>query len=172
MDYFLLILSILLFVFGIIGSVLPALPGPPVSWLGILCLYFVDGIEISSVALWGSLLLTIVISVLDYVIPAQGTKRFGGSKYGVWGTNIGLIIGILAPIPLGFLIGPFLGALIGELLLDPRDIARALKAAIGSFVGFLASTFLKVVFGLVFLIWGIVLIVQKFSASTLLWSTN
>ncbi|MGS4346325.1 DUF456 domain-containing protein [Myroides odoratus] len=167
MDYFLLILSVLLFVLGIIGSILPALPGPPVSWLGILCLYFVDGIEISSVVLWGSLLLTIVISVLDYVIPAQGTKRFGGSKYGVWGTNIGLIIGILVPIPLGFLIGPFLGALIGELLFDPRDIARALKAAIGSFVGFLASTFLKVVFGLVFLIWGLVLIVQKFSSSPL-----
>lgn len=167
MDYFLLILSVLLFVWGIIGSILPALPGPPVSWLGILCLYFVDGIEISSVVLWGSLLLTIVISVLDYVIPAQGTKRFGGSKYGVWGTNIGLIIGILVPIPLGFLIGPFLGALIGELLFDPRDIARALKAAIGSFVGFLASTFLKVVFGLVFLIWGLVLIVQKFSSSPL-----
>ncbi|WP_410878264.1 DUF456 domain-containing protein [Myroides sp. DW712] len=167
MDYFLLILSILLFVFGIIGSVLPALPGPPVSWLGILCLYFVDGIEVSSLALWGSLLLTIVISVLDYIIPAQGTKRFGGSKYGVWGTNIGLIIGILAPIPFGFIIGPFLGALLGELLFDSHNLTRALKAALGSFIGFLASTFLKVIFGLVFLIWGIILIVQKFSTYTL-----
>lgn len=170
MDYFLLILSVLLFVLGIIGSILPALPEPPVSWLGILCLHFVDGIEISSMALWGSLFLTIIVSVLDYVIPAQGTKRFGGSKYGVWGTNIGLIIGILAPIPLGFIIGPFLGALIGELLFDSRDISRALKAAIGSFIGFLASTFLKVVFGLAFLIWGLVLIVQKFSSSASLWS--
>ncbi|MDR0223839.1 MAG: DUF456 domain-containing protein [Myroides odoratus] len=164
MDYFLLILSLLLLIFGIIGSVLPALPGPPVSWLGILCLYFVDGVEISSIALWGSLLITIVVSILDYVIPAQGTKRFGGSKYGVWGTNIGLIIGILTPIPFGFILGPFLGALIGELILDSRDFSRALKAAIGSFIGFLASTFLKVVLGIAFLIWGVLLIIQKFSA--------
>lgn len=168
MDYFLLILGFLLLIGGIIGSVLPALPGPPVSWLGILCLSFVDGIEISSLALWGSLLVTVVISVLDYVIPAQGTKRFGGSKYGIWGTNIGLVIGLIAPIPFGFIIGPFLGALIGELIFDSRDVSRALKAAIGSFIGFLASTFLKVVFGFVFLIWGIILMVQKFSSYALI----
>lgn len=167
MDYFLLILSLLLFILGLIGSVLPALPGPPISWLGLLCLYFVNGIEISSLALWGSLVVTIVISVLDYIIPAQGTKRFGGSKYGVWGTNIGLVIGIIAPIPFGFIIGPFLGALIGELIFDSRDVNRALKAAIGSFIGFLASTFLKIVFGLVFLVWGLVLMVQKFSTFAL-----
>jgi len=170
MDYFLLILSVLLLILGIIGSILPALPGLPVSWLGILCLYFVDGIEMSAFALWGSLLLTVIISILDYVIPAQGTKRFGGSKYGVWGTNIGLVLGIIAPIPFGFILGPFLGALIGELLFDSRDISRALKAAIGSFIGFLASTFLKVIFGVFFLIWGIFLIIQKISALT--WFSN
>ena len=172
MDYFLLILSLLLLIFGIIGSILPALPGLPVSWLGILCLYFVDGIEMSAWALWGSLILTLVISILDYVIPAQGTKRFGGSKYGVWGTNIGLIIGIIAPIPFGFILGPFLGALIGELIYDSRDIARAVKAAIGSFIGFLASTFLKVVFSFVFLVWGVVLIIGKFSSLVLPWSSH
>jgi len=170
MDYFLLILSVLLLILGIIGSILPALPGLPVSWLGILCLYFVDGIEMSAFALWGSLLLTVIISILDYVIPAQGTKRFGGSKYGVWGTNIGLVLGIITPIPFGFILGPFLGALIGELLFDSRDISRALKAAIGSFIGFLASTFLKVIFGVFFLIWGIFLIIQKISALT--WFSN
>ena len=92
-----------------------------------------------------ALLITVVISVLDYVIPAKGTKRFGGSSYGIWGTNIGLVIGILAPIPFGFLIGPFLGALIGELIYDFKDHNRALKAATGSFVGFLASSFMKFV---------------------------
>lgn len=164
MDYFLLVLSVLLLILGIIGSVLPALPGPPVSWLGILCLYFVDGIELSAVALWGSLFLTLVIVILDYLIPAQGTKRFGGSKYGVWGTNIGLVLGIIAPVPFGFILGPFLGALIGELIFDSRDVSRALKAAIGSFIGFLASTFLKIAFGFALLLWGIILMVQKFSS--------
>ncbi|WP_158961691.1 DUF456 domain-containing protein [Myroides fluvii] len=172
MDYFLLILSLLLLIFGIIGSVLPALPGLPVSWLGMLCLYFVDGIEMSSLALWGSLGITIVVSILDYVIPAQGTKRFGGSKYGVWGTNIGLILGILTPVPFGFILGPFLGAFIGELIFDSRDIARALKAAIGSFIGFLASTFLKIIFSLAFLIWGLALMIGKFASLSLPWSSN
>ena len=69
------------------------------------------------------------ITILDYVIPAQGTKRFGGSKYGVWGTNIGLVIGIISPIPFGFVLGPFVGAFIGELIYNSKDSKRALKAA-------------------------------------------
>jgi uncharacterized protein YqgC (DUF456 family) len=88
---------------------------------------------------------TVIISVLDYVIPAKGTKRYGGSSYGIWGTNIGLIVGILTPVPFGFIIGPFVGALIGELIYDFKDHNRALKAAAGSFVGFLASSFMKFV---------------------------
>ena len=81
--------------------------------------------------------------MLDYIIPSIGTKRFGGSKWGAIGTTVGLIIGILVPIPLGFIFGAFLGALIGELLYNHTDVQRALKAAFGSFIGFLASTTLK-----------------------------
>ena len=92
-----------------------------------------------------TLIITIILSVLDFIIPARGTKRFGGSKYGIWGTNIGLIIGILAPIPFGFLIGPFVGALIGELIYNSTDHHRALKAATGSFIGFIASSFIQFV---------------------------
>ena len=80
----------------------------------------------------------------------MGTKRFGGSRWGAIGTTIGLVVGILLPIPLGFLFGAFLGALIGELLYNHKDIKRALKAAFGSFVGFLASTTLKFMVSLVF----------------------
>lgn len=145
MEYFLLLISAILLLAGIAGSILPALPGPPLSWLGLLCLYFVKNIQFSSAILWTTLIITVLISVLDYLIPAQGTKRFGGSKYGIWGTNIGLIIGIFAPVPFGFLIGPFAGALIGELLFDFKNINRAVKAATGSLIGFLASAFIKVV---------------------------
>lgn len=97
-----------------------------------------------------TLLATVVIVVLDYVIPAQGTKRFGGSKYGIWGTNLGLLIGLFIP-PFGFIIGPFVGAFIGELLFDQNNINRAFKAATGSFIGFLASTFMKFVFCMILL---------------------
>ena len=145
MEYFLLIISLLLIVVGLFGSFLPVLPGPPISWLGILLLYFVPGIEMDYWFLGISLFVTLTLVILDYVIPAQGTKKFGGTKYGVWGTNIGLVVGIFAPIPLGFIIGPFVGAFVGELIYNSKDVNRAAKAATGSFVGFLLSSFLKFV---------------------------
>ena len=145
MDILLLILGFACIITGLLGSFLPVLPGPSVSWVGLALLYFTKAVPANYWILGIALLITIVISVLDYVIPAKGTKRFGGSSYGIWGTNIGLIVGILAPVPFGFIIGPVVGALIGELIYDFKDHNRALKAAAGSFVGFLASSFMKFV---------------------------
>lgn len=143
MEYVLLTLSFLLIIGGLIGSFLPVLPGPSLSWLGLLTLYFTKGMEWNYLILGITLAITLLVTVLDYVIPAKGTKKFGGSSYGVWGTNIGLIVGLLAPIPFGFIIGPFVGAFIGEMIYDTKDSKRALKAATGSFIGFLTSTFIK-----------------------------
>lgn len=151
MDYILLILSFILILLGIAGSLLPVLPGLPISWIGLLCFYLIKEVSVNYWALGITLAITLLISVLDYLIPAQGTKRFGGSRYGIWGTNIGLIVGIFAPIPLGFIIGPFVGAFLGELLFDLNDHKRALKAASGSLVGFLASTLLKFIVAVSFL---------------------
>ena len=150
MDYFLLLIGLLCVIIGIIGSILPALPGPPVSWIGILMLYLCKDIATNYWVLIITLLIAIVIGILDYIIPAKGTKYFGGSKYGIWGTNIGLVVGIFIPIPFGFLIGPFLGALVGELIYNSQEKGRALKAATGSFIGFLAGTFMKVLVSLLF----------------------
>ncbi len=151
MEYFLLIAGFCCMLLGILGSLLPALPGPPISWVGLLLLYLCPGMERNYWILGTTLVIAIVIAILDYIIPAKGTKRFGGSKYGIWGTNIGLIVGIFAPIPFGFIIGPFVGALIGELLYDRKDSTRATKAAIGSFIGFLAGTFIKFVVSIAYL---------------------
>lgn len=151
MEYVLLIIGFSCMLLGIAGSLLPALPGLPVSWLGLLLLYFVPQIEFDYWTLGITLFFTIALLILDYIIPAQGTKRFGGSQYGIWGTNIGLIVGFFAPIPFGIIIGPFLGALIGEFLYDNQNPDRALKAATGSFIGFLASTFIKLIVSLVYL---------------------
>ena len=151
MEYFLLILGFILMLVGIIGSILPALPGPPISWVGILMLYLCEGISINYWILAVTLLIAVIIGILDYIIPAKGTKYFGGSKYGIWGTNIGLVVGIFAPIPFGFLIGPFVGALVGELIYNAQEKGRAFKAATGSFIGFLAGTFMKVLVSLLFL---------------------
>jgi uncharacterized protein YqgC (DUF456 family) len=143
MDIFLLLLGFLFVCLGIIGSFLPVLPGPLTSWLGLLLLHFTKIIPMDWTFLGITLGLAILIWILDYFIPAMGTKRFGGTKYGVYGTTIGLIIGLLSPIPFGMLIGTFLGALIGELLYDSKDTNRAIKASFGAFLGFLASTTIK-----------------------------
>jgi uncharacterized protein YqgC (DUF456 family) len=151
MDILLLLLGFICVVVGVFGSFLPVLPGPSISWIGILLLYFTNAVPPNYWILGISALITIALTVLDYIIPAKGTKKFGGSPYGIWGTNIGLIVGIFAPIPLGFLIGPFVGALIGELIYDYKDHQRALKAATGSLLGFLASSFMKFVVCMMFL---------------------
>lgn len=143
MDIFLLILGFLLTLLGIIGSFLPVLPGPFTSWLGLLLLHITKIVPLNWTFLGITLGVAILVWIIDYIIPAIGTKKFGGTKFGVYGTVIGLLLGILFMGPFGIIIGPFLGAFLGELLNDSKDIGKALKAALGSFIGFLTSTFLK-----------------------------
>nr|WP_100804347.1 DUF456 domain-containing protein [Ulvibacter sp. MAR_2010_11] len=151
MDITLLIIGFVLMLIGIIGSVLPVIPGTPVSWAGLVVLHLAPAMTFD----WLFIILTGIVAVgiyvLDYIIPAIGTKKFGGSKAGAWGTIIGLFIGIIAPIPFGILIGPFAGALIGEMVFNKTEGKQAVKAAFGSFIGFLASTFIKLTATLVFL---------------------
>jgi len=149
MDIFLLLIGFLLILLGIAGSFLPVLPGPFTSWTGLLLLHLTDAIPMSYTLLGITLTISIIIWVLDYIIPAIGTKKFGGSRAGAIGTTIGLIIGLISPIPLGFIIGAFLGAFVGELTHN-SNISRALKAAFGSFMGFLASTTLKFIVSVIF----------------------
>lgn len=150
MDIILLILAALCIIFGILGSFLPVLPGPITSWLGLLILHFTEPIPMNKPFLIITLIVAILIWVLDYIIPAMGTKRFGGSKAGMIGTSIGLVVGILSPIPFGIIVGPFLGAFVGEMT-NKTDTNIALKAALGSFLGFLASTFIKFIVAIVYL---------------------
>ena len=152
MDLFLLFVSFLLILLGIVGSFIPVLPGPPVSWLGLLVLHLTKGVPMNYTFLGITLFVAILIFILDYIIPSIGTKRFGGSKAGAIGTIIGLFVGIFSPIPFGILIGPFVGALIGELAFNKSDSKTAFKAAIGSFLGFLASTFMKFVVTMIFFV--------------------
>lgn len=149
MDIFLTILAGFFVILGIIGSFLPVLPGPLTSWIGLLIFHLTDVVPMNWTFLIITLIVAITIWILDYIIPAMGTKRFGGSKAGMVGTSIGLIIGLLSPIPGGIIIGPFAGALIGELI-NKSEFNKALKAAFGSFLGFLASTLIKFIVALVF----------------------
>ena len=150
MDIFLLTIGFLFVMLGLIGSFLPVLPGPLTSWLGLLILYFTSIVPMNYTFLGITLAIAILIWLLDYIIPAIGTKRFGGSTYGVYGTTIGLLIGLLSPIPFGILIGAFLGAFIGEILHDKTNTKRALKASIGSLFGLITSATIKFTVALVY----------------------
>ena len=150
MELVLVLVALFLMILGILGSFLPVIPGPLTSWVGLLVLHFTEGVELSRTFLMMTLLVAGFIYVLDYIIPAIGTKRFGGSRAGMIGTTFGLIIGLLSPIPFGIIIGPFIGALVGEMIYR-NDMNKALKAAFGSFLGFLASTFLKFIVAIIFL---------------------
>jgi len=140
-DYILLIAGILLMILGIIGCLVPVLPGPPFSFLGIILLHlsrFGNFTNAALIILGG---IAIVVTLLDYVVPVWGTKKFGGSKYGTRGAGIGLIIGLFLG-PLGLIIGPLLGAFVGELIFRD-DINYALRAGFGSLLGFLTGIGLK-----------------------------
>lgn len=143
MDLLFVFFGLILMLVGIAGSILPIIPGTPISWLGLIVLYLSPSLEFDWLFIAITGVVAIAIYIMDYLIPAMGTKKFGGSRAGVWGTTIGLLVGILAPIPFGILIGPFVGALLGELIFNETEGPKAFKAALGSFIGFLASTFMK-----------------------------
>jgi len=149
MDIFLLITGFLFALLGIIGSFLPVLPGPLTSWVGLLILHFTNVVPMNWTFLGITLAIAILIWIVDYFIPAMGTKKFGGTRYGVIGTMLGLIIGLLSPIPFGIIIGPFVGAFIGEMMHE-KNSKKALKAAFGSFLGFLTSAFMKFIAAIIF----------------------
>ncbi|HEY9168277.1 MAG TPA: DUF456 domain-containing protein [Lutibacter sp.] len=149
MDILLLIIGFLIVLTGIIGSILPVLPGPLASWVGLLLLYLTKAVPMDWTVLGIALGLAILVSIIDYVLPILGTKKFGGSNYGINGAMVGLIFGIFFG-PLGIIAGPFLGAFLGELIKEPKNSQKAFKAAIGSFIGFLSSTLLKLAVCLVF----------------------
>jgi len=155
MDITLAVLGAVLVLVGFLGSVLPVIPGPPISWAGLLLLKWTDYIsdhgQVYENTLWILLFFVVLVTVLDYVVPILGTKKYGGSKRGVWGATIGVVAGIfiLSPIPaigpiLGIIIGPFVGAYIGEITTGKKK-KDALRAAWGSFVGFLLGVGLKLI---------------------------
>ncbi len=167
MDYLLLILSIIIILLGFIGCLLPILPGPPLSFLGVLLIHLTKFAGFTAGELLFLGLFALIVQVLDYIVPAWGTKKFGGSKYGTWGSILGLIAGLFflpAIGPFGIITilgGPFVGALIGEKIAG-KNSNDAMRAAFGSFVGFLAGTFMKLVCSSVITIYYVREIIQYF----------
>lgn len=143
MDVLWLVLGVILMLVGLAGCILPFLPGPPLCFLALLIQQLQSTPPYTSDFLWTWAAITIVVTGLDYLIPIYGTKKFGGTKYGMWGCVIGLVGGLWLG-PLGLIIGPFVGAFIGEVIGNAGS-SHALRAALGSFVGFLFGTLLKLI---------------------------
>lgn len=152
MDIVLIVIAVIVVFVGLLGAVIPGLPGPPLSWIGLLLFNLTPVADHSLLFMLVMALLAVVITVLDYVVPSWGAKRYGGGKAGVWGCNIGLVLSLIG-LPFGpqGLVGvffwPFLGAYLGETMAGKAS-GHAFRAAWGTFLGMLAGTFIKLVYGI------------------------
>ena len=138
------IIAFVLLILGLLGSIIPGLPGPPLSFIGMFLIHFFTGTQFSTSFLLTWAVIVVLVFLLDYFMQVWGVKKFGGGRKAILGTFLGLFMGLLFP-PVGLLIGPFIGAFIGALLEVQGDNTRALKVAIGSFIGFVTGTILKLV---------------------------
>lgn len=143
MDIALIVIAFVLMLIGIIGCIVPGLPGTPIAYAGLWVAQATDKIDFSwqFLLIWG--IVTLVIFVLDYIVPAWGTKKYGGTNWGVWGSIIGVFAGMFFG-PLGVIIGPLVGAIVGELI-GGKEFAQALRAGWGSFIGILFGTIIKLI---------------------------
>lgn len=144
MDLLFAILGIILIVAGFIGTFVPVIPGAPLAWVGLLLGKFSSYINFPVWLLVVTGIIAAAVSVVDNFFPVWMTKQSGGSKAGTTGSTVGLVAGLFTG-PWGIILGPFCGALIGELIHDSSDFGRCLKAAFGAFKGFLFGTGMKMV---------------------------
>lgn len=137
------IFAVILGIAGLVGCVLPVLPGPPLSWVGMLLVFLTHPEGMTSGLLIAWLVVAVVVTIVDYLAPSWITTKTGGSKAAGRGSFVGLIVGLLFFPPWGMIVGSFLGALLAEVFVSGRDVADSVKPAFGSFLGFLLSTGLK-----------------------------
>lgn len=142
MDIFLSICALLLVFVGIVGCIVPIIPGVVLSYAGLLCAWCTSYSGLSSAAVWVWLAVTVAVSAADYFLPGWMTQRFGGSRAGAVGATVGVVAGLFF-MPWGVVLGPFVGAVVGELLHDHSDTARAFRIGFGSFLAFIVGTGLK-----------------------------
>ena len=145
MEWLWISIGIVCVLLGIAGCILPIIPGPPIAYISLLLLQITEKDQRpftrETLILWA--IVTVIVTILDYIVPVWGTKKFGGSKYGTWGSTIGLLGGLFFAPP-GIILGPFIGAFGGELL-GGKNTREAFRAGLGSFIGFLTGVLLKLV---------------------------
>ncbi len=151
MDVVFTVIAMLIAVLGLIGAVVPMLPGPALSFVALAVNFLspTPAVDLKWLMIW--FVVCVIVSVIDYFLPIYIVKRLGGSKSGLWGATIGMVVGFVAFPPLGVVLCPLLGAVMGELLNDKSDTSRALKVGAGSFLAFIVGTGIKFVTSLLIL---------------------
>ncbi len=152
MELTLTIIGLLLAITGFIGCLVPILPGPPLSYIALLVLSYArdwQAFSISFLVITG--IITVLVSILDFVIPPAGAKRYGATKYGFWGSLIGMVLGLIFFSIPGMFIGGWAGAVGGELFAGKTG-KGAMRAGWGAFLGNLVAVGLKLAFSAVLII--------------------
>ena len=147
-DILLVILGVCFLLGGLLGCILPAMPGPPLSYVALLLLQATRFAGFSVKFLLVTAIIVVIITIIDYILPVWGTQKWGGSRAGTVGSILGLLVGLFFP-PLGIIIGPFVGAVVGELITGSNTNV-AFRSGFGSFIGFLFGTVMKLAVCVVF----------------------
>ena len=155
MDIIAVIVAFVLLGVGLLGAVIPVLPGPPLSYVGLLLLQWSGYGKFSAVFLLAWAGVTIAVTIMDYFLPSILTKSFGGSRSASVGSFLGLLAGIFLFPPWGMITGPFLGAFIGELIHNKANGQGAFKVALGAFLAFIVGSGAKLIAGAVMLFYAI-----------------
>ena len=159
MDILLMVLAVLLLVASIVGCVLPMLPGVPLAYAGMLLLHLTDKVHFTTSQLVIWLIIVVVLQIIDYITPLLGSKYSGGTSFGNRGCIAGTLLGMFF-MPWGVIVGPFLGAVAGEMM-GGQDLSHAIRAGIGTLLGFLFGTLMKVIVCFYFLVQGFSVIIYK-----------
>ena len=150
-DILLIILAFIALTIGIIGCIVPAIPGPPISFIGILIMQATDKVDFDNSLLWTLFAVTLFITIIDYVLPSWIVKKTNGSRYAKIGALLGLVVGVFVFPPLGIIFGSLVGAFIGELI-HSNNVSQASKSGIAAFVGFIFGTVLKLAVS-IYMLW-------------------
>jgi uncharacterized protein YqgC (DUF456 family) len=155
MDIVLVIFAFLLLFAGLPGAFVPVLPGPPLSYAGLLLLQWSRYGDFATSFLWFWAVITVIVTIADYFLPTLMTQKFGGSRRATTGSVLGLFAGMIFFPPFGLIIGSFLGALVGELIHNHTDSAKAFKVALGAFLAFIFGTGAKLIISSVMIFYAI-----------------
>ena len=148
-----LVIAIIFFIFGLLGTLLPVLPGPLIIWAGMLVFGLFTGFEKLTTGFYLAQAVAVgLLFLIDYLAVAMGTKRYGGSRYSIFGAVIGLVVGLIVLGPIGIIVGPFLGAFLAELI-SGRPVNNAFITGFGTLLGFFGGTFLKILIEIIMIIW-------------------